>query len=222
MATEMLLVIGNRNYSSWSLRPWILLRHLGLPFREQVLDLDTPGFQRDIGRYSPSRRVPVLFDGDLCVWESLAIAEYAVEKAQGRGWPRATTARAIARAVAAEMHSGFAALRNACPVNVRESGRRVPRTPELAADVARIDALWSDCRTRFGSGGPWLFGAEYSVADAMFAPVATRFRTYGSDGLGATALAYLDTVLGDPELATWTRMAAAEAAQLPAVDAVGL
>jgi glutathione S-transferase len=221
MATELLLVIGNRNYSSWSLRPWMLLRHLGLPFRELVLPLDTPEFHREIEHYSPSRRVPVLIDGELRVWETIAISEYAVEKAAGRGWPRDPAARAVARAAAAEMHAGFVALRGAYPMNVRERGRRVAHTPAISTDIARVDALWTACRRDYGGSGPWLFGSDYSVADAMFAPVVMRFNTYGTAGLGATALAYVETALADPVLQSWMRLAAAEPARLPAVDAVG-
>jgi glutathione S-transferase len=222
MSAELLLVMGNRNYSSWSLRPWMLLRHLELPFRELVLSLDTPEFQREVGRYSPSRRVPVLIDGDLKIWETIAICEYLVEKKNGRGWPQDPAARANARAVAAEMHAGFAALRSARPMNVRERGRHVPLTPAVSADIARIDSLWSDCRRQHGKGGPWLFGADYTAADAMFAPVVTRFNTYGAQGLGTTALEYVDTVLADPHLQNWMQLAAVEPEKLPSTDSVGM
>lgn len=211
------LVIGNRNYSSWSLRPWILLRHLGIAFDEVRLPLDTPEFDAKIGRWSPSRRVPVLVDGELRVWESLAIAEYAVEKA-GRGWPADPAARAVARAVSAEMHAGFQALRSAYPMNVRARNRRVPTTPALAASIRRMDELWTACRTRHGAGGPWLFG-EYSVADAMYAPVAFRFRTYGTAGLGPVSLAYVATVLEDPLLQPWIAAAEAETERVAADEA---
>ena len=206
---ELTLVIGNYNYSSWSLRPWALLTHLGLPFRVRRVLLDTPGFAAEVARYSPAGRVPVLIDGALAVWESLAILEYASELAGGRGWPVAPAARAVARAVAAEMHAGFAALRNDYPMNIRARDRRVPMTVPLAAAIARIDALWSDCRRRFGSGGPWLFGG-YSAVDAMYLPVAFRFQTYGHDGLGEAARAYLATALADPLIEPWVRAAEAE------------
>ncbi|MBS0394883.1 MAG: glutathione S-transferase family protein [Proteobacteria bacterium] len=203
------LVIGNYNYSSWSLRPWALLTHLGLPFEVVRLTLDTPQFAAEVAQHSPAGRVPVLRDGALTIWESLAILEYASELAGGRGWPAERGARAHARAVAAEMHAGFAALRAECPMNIRARGRRVPMTAARAAAVARIDALWSDCRRRYAGGGPWLFGG-YSAADAMFLPVAFRFQTYGSDGLGAEARAYLATALADPTIEPWVRRAEAE------------
>lgn len=206
---ELTLVIGNRNYSSWSLRPWILIRHLGLACREVRLALDTPEFAREVRRYSAAARVPVLIDGGVTVWESVAIFEYLNELAGGGVWPAAREARAVARAVVAEMHAGFAALRNDYPMNIRARNRRIPMRPELAESIGRIDELWSDCRRRFGAGGPWLFGA-YSAADAMFLPVAFRFQTYGSAGLGEIARAYAATALADPLLAPWVAAAEAE------------
>jgi glutathione S-transferase len=203
------LVIGNRNYSSWSLRPWVLMKHLGLEFAERRIALDTPTFAAEVARYSSAGRVPVLLDGDLAVWESVAIFEYASELAGGRGWPAASAARAEARAVVAEMHAGFAALRNDYPMNIRARDRRVPMTAPLAAAIARVDELWSSCRRRRGAGGPWLFG-RYSAADAMYLPVAFRFQTYGTTGLGTESLAYLATALADPVIEPWIRAAAAE------------
>jgi len=208
MSSDLTLVIGNRNYSSWSLRPWIFMTHAGLAFDTVRLRLDTPQFAASIGRYSPAQRVPVLLHGALRVWESIAIIEYAVELA-GRGWPAERAARAEARALAAEMHAGFQALRDAYPMNVRARGRSVPGSPALAASIQRIDALWSDCRRRHASAGPWLFG-EYSAADAMYAPVALRFNTYGTAGLGAAAQAYVATAVGDPLLQPWLAEAMAE------------
>jgi glutathione S-transferase len=204
--SELLLTIGNKNYSSWSLRPWILLRHLGLAFEERLIPLDTPEFTRDIAGISPTRRVPVLQHGALLLWDSLAICEYACELA-GRGWPADREARAVARAVCAEMHAGFSILRSQWPMNARASGRRTADSPERAADIARIEDLWAECRRRFGTGGPWLFG-EYSVADAMYAPVVLRLRTYGAP-LRAASAEYAATVLADPHLRDW--LAAAEA-----------
>jgi glutathione S-transferase len=204
--SELLLTIGNKNYSSWSLRPWVLLKHLGLAFEERLLPLDTPEFSRDIATISPSRRVPVLQHGSLLVWDSLAICEYACELA-GRGWPRERDARAIARAVSAEMHAGFSILRSQWPMNARALGRHTAANPERAADISRIEDLWADCCRRFGKGGPWLFG-EYSVADAMYAPVVLRLRTYGAHLREASA-AYVATVLADEHLREW--LAAAEA-----------
>lgn len=202
------LVIGTKNYSSWSLRPWILLRHLGISFTERLVHLDTPEFAAEVPRLSPNRRVPVLLHGPLRVWESLAICEYACELAGGRGWPADPRLRAEARSLACEMHAGFHALRAQCPMNVRAMGRRVPMTDALQADVARIDAIWDDCRRRHAAAGPWLFG-DYGVVDAMFAPVALRCRSYGLP-LGARATAYLGTVLEDPLLRDWLDAARVE------------
>jgi glutathione S-transferase len=216
--SALTLVIGNRNYSSWSLRPWALLTRLGLPFEEILVPLDTPTFATDVRRYSPSGRVPALLDGTLVVHESLAILEYASELAGGRGWPAERALRAEARAAATEMHGGFAALRNAYPMNIRARDRHVARSEALDADIARIDALWSGCRERHAGRGPWLFG-EYSAADAMYLPVAFRFRTYGADGLGAAARGYLATALADPLIEPWVRAAEAETWRLPGEEA---
>ncbi len=207
--TDLTLVIGNRNYSSWSLRPWILIQHLGLACREIRLVLDTPAFAAEVGRYSPTHRVPVLIDGALTVWESTAILEYLSDLKGSAGWPADRAARAIARAVTAEMHSGFAALRSGYPMNIRARDRRVPANATLSAAIARIDALFADCRERFGAAGPWLFGS-YSAADAMYLPVAFRFQTYGLEGLGGAARAYVATAVGDPLVAPWVRAAVDE------------
>jgi len=206
---SLTLITGNYNYSSWSLRPWSFLTHLGLLFAERRVVLDTPTFASEIRRYSPAGRVPVLIDGDLTIWDSLAIIEYTSEIAGGRGWPADRAARAAARAVAAEMHSGFAALRNSYPMNIRGRHRRIPASEPLAKDIARIDAIFSDCRRRHAAGGPWLFGA-YSAADAMYLPVAFRFQTYGAEGLGAESRAYIATALADPMIAPWVAKAEAE------------
>jgi glutathione S-transferase len=214
---ELTLVIGTRNYSSWSLRPWLLLRHLGLDFSERLIHLDTPEFARDVPKLSPSQRVPALLYGATTVWESLAICEYVSELAGGRGWPEQQEERAHARSVAAEMHAGFAALRGSCPMNTRARNRRVPTTAALARDIQRIDEIWTDCRLRYASRGRWLFG-DYSIADAMFAPVALRFLTYGivpSEG----AADYQQTVLADPHLRAWTDAAAIEGVIVAADEA---
>jgi glutathione S-transferase len=204
---ELLLTMGNQNYSSWSLRPWILMKNLGLDFEERVIPLDTPEFARDVIAVSPTKRVPVLKHGALLVWDSLAICEYACELA-GRGWPAERGARAVARSVCAEMHSGFTILRSQWPMNARAEGRKTAPNPERAADIARIEDLWHECRTRFGAAGPWLFG-EYSVADAMYAPVVLRLRTYGAR-LRDSSAAYVATVLADPHVRAWLTSAAAE------------
>jgi glutathione S-transferase len=205
--SEFTLVIGNKNYSSWSLRPWMLLRHLQLPFDEQLIPLFQPQMRARISQHSPAGRVPVLKHAGLTVWESIAIGEYLCE-VTGNGWPRERAARAHARVVSAEMHAGFAALRAQWPMNARATGRRTPMTAELRADIERIDALWGDCRARFGARGPWLFG-DYSLADAMYAPVALRFRSYGA-ALSAPAQAYLETVLQDAPLQQWIAAAVLE------------
>jgi glutathione S-transferase len=202
----MLLIMGNRNYSSWSLRPWLLMKHAGVQFEERVVQLDTPEFSRDIATMSPSKRVPVLQHGSLFVWDSLAICEYVCEIA-GRGWPRERDARAVARSACAEMHSGFSILRSQWPMNARATGRKTAPSPERASEIARIESLWDECRTRFGAAGPWLFG-DYSVADAMYAPVVLRLRTYGANVRDETA-AYMATVLADAHMREW--LAAAEA-----------
>jgi glutathione S-transferase len=217
------LVIGSKNYSSWSLRPWLFLRKAGLAFHEQVLHFDAPDFRQQLATLSPSRRVPVLLDGELTVWDSLAICEWGAERC-GRGLPSDARVRAVMRSVAAEMHSGFQTLRETCPMNVRATFRHVAHTPALAADVARIDEIWSDCRRFFGAGGDWLFG-EFSIADAAYAPVAFRFRTYGSElglQLSAASSRYLQHLLSDPLMREWQTAAEQEGHPLAATDAVGL
>lgn len=199
------LVIGNKNLSSWSLRPWLVLKHLGLPFEEVKLPLDTPEFQRDIVKYTAARRVPVLIDGapasPLTIWDSLAIAEYLNEKVQGRAWPSDAAIRAHARAVSAEMHSGFTALRTHWPMKSTGKGN-VELPPEGQADVARVQQIWHECRSRYAQHGPWLFG-EYSIADAMYAPVALRFRHYGATFSSPVAEAYQQQLVEDTHMQTW-------------------
>ncbi len=211
--SDLTLVVGTRNYSAWSLRPWLLLRHLGLEFTEHAIPLDTPGFEAEIGRFTPTRRVPVLLHRDLTVWDSIAICEYASELAGGRGWPAEPARRAEARALAAEMHSGFSALRSACPMNARATGRRVPMTAAIAADLKRIDAIWSGCRRDNGDRGPWLFG-DFSIADAMYAPVALRVRTYGLP-LSSLAALYFDTVIEDSHVREWIDASVRETQVIP-------
>jgi glutathione S-transferase len=205
--SDLTLVIGNRNYSSWSLRAWMLLRHVGLEFREVLIQLDTPTTRDEMEKYGPSGRVPVLLDGELTVWDSLAICEYAAELA-GRGWPADARARAVARSICAEMHSGFINLRMEWPMNARARHRRSAITPGLEADIDRVDEIWNDCRRRFGAAGPWLFG-QYSIADAMYAPVVLRFNTYGAR-ISETARWYMATALEDPILQSWLAAAKAE------------
>jgi len=211
------LVIGNKNYSSWSLRAWLLMKHTGVAFEELVVPLNTPGTREEIERHCPSGRVPVLRHGELRVWDSLAICEYVAELT-GKGWPEKRETRAVARAVCAEMHSGFTTLRSLWPMNARARNRRTAVTGALEADIERIDESWNDCRQRFGSGGPWLFG-EYSVADAMYAPVVLRFNTYGAR-ISQTARWYMASVLEDAALQEWLQAAKQEPWTI-AADEVG-
>lgn len=211
--SALTLVIGTRNYSSWSLRPWLLLRHLGLPFSERLFELDSAEFASEVPKISPTGRVPALIHGELRIWESLAICEYASELAGGRGWPADAARRAEARAIAAEMHAGFPALRSACPMNARATGRRVALTPPLMQDLRRIGAIWSSCRRDHGDRGPYLFGG-FSTADAMFAPVVLRIRTYGLP-LSGLATHYYDHMLADPQLREWIAAAEREATVIP-------
>ena len=211
------LVIGNKNYSTWSLRAWLFMKHAGVEFQEILVPLDTPETREQLERYGPSGRVPVLRQGTLCVWDSLAICEYIAELS-GRGWPQAREARAVARSVCAEMHSGFTTLRSLWPMNARARNRRTAVTGALTADVERIDEIWNDCRSRFGAGGPWLFG-DYSVADAMFAPAVLRFNTYGAH-ISQTARWYMASVLEDAALQEWLQGAKQEPWTI-AADEVG-
>jgi glutathione S-transferase len=181
------------------------MRHLDVKFDEVLIRLNQPETRDEMDKYGPSGRVPVLRDGELCVWDSLSICEYVAEKT-GRGWPKDAQARAVARSVSAEMHSGFANLRSAWPMNARARNRHTAVTPSLEADIDRVVEIWADCRSRFGkTGGPWLFG-EYSIADAMYAPVALRFNTYGAQ-LSEIARWYMATVIADPALQEWVSAA---------------
>jgi len=204
---ERRLVIGNCNYSSWSLRAWLVLTHLGLPFGLERIPLDQPDTQSRIRRYSTAGRVPILIEDDRTIWDSLAIIEHLAE-AYPSVWPTEPAARAMARSIAAEMHSGFSAVRNELPMNIRAHGRIVEPSPAAADDIARIVAIWSEARQRFAGSGPWLFGA-FSAADAIYAPVASRFRTYGVK-LPAALEDYRETVLGSPAMREWSAMAEAE------------
>lgn len=205
--SDRLLVIGNRNYSSWSLRPWLVLKALGLPFTVVRVPLDLPDTAERIRQYSAAGRVPVLVEDGITVWDSLAIIEHLAD-AHPHSWPGEPAARAMARSISAEMHSGFMALRNDLPMNIRATGRRVDVAAATRADIARIIAIWQDARQRFAAGGPWLFGA-WSAADAMYTPVASRFRTYGID-LPADLEVYRDTALAAPGMQEWTALAEAE------------
>jgi glutathione S-transferase len=201
------LVIGNKNYSSWSLRPWLLLRHYGVDFDEVRLSLDTPGFREQVARWSPTGRVPVLIDGEISVWDSLAIAEYVNEVwLDGRAWPATLAERALARSLAAEMHAGFAALRAEMPMNVRRPRSSVTLSDAALRDVARVQAIWDQCLAR--QTGPWLF-ADFSIVDAFYAPVALRFATYDV-ALTPLSAGYQARMLADPAVQEWCRAAEAE------------
>jgi glutathione S-transferase len=206
---ELTLVIASKNYSSWSLRPYLALAHTGQPFREVLVRLGEPDSAANIAKYSPSGRVPVLLHGELIIWDSLAICEYLAELfPQAELWPRDAAARAVARSVTAEMHSGFTSLRNHMPMNLRARKPGEGRAPGVAEDISRITSLWRECRERHGRGGPFLFGA-FSIADAFYAPVVTRFVTYGVE-LDAVGGAYRDAVLALPALRAWTEAALGE------------
>ena len=205
----LVLVIGNKNYSSWSLRPWIAMKVAGISFEERVISLDAADFKARVREISPTGKVPALADGATHVWESLAILEYLAEKFPQAGlWPGEAEARAHARSIAAEMHAGFAALRKHFPMNVRRPVKPRAPTPEAENDIRRIEAMWTNCRTRFGSAGPFLFGA-FGAADAMYAPVVSRFHTYAI-ALDAPARAYMEAVMSLPAWAEWRAAAAKE------------
>lgn len=216
----MELVIGNKNYSSWSLRPWLLLTHHGIAFEERRIPLDTAAMPALMAQYTEANKVPVLNDGGLRIWDSLAICEYVSETfLAGRGWPEERSARARARSCAAEMHSGFFALREMLPMNCRATGRHVASSPSLDRDLARIDHIWSTWRQCYRDQGDWLFG-EFSIADCMFAPVAFRVRTYGIL-LSEHSQCYLETLLQHPRMQQWLAQAHSEAERIDAAE-VGL
>lgn len=207
--SNLSLVIGNKAYSSWSLRPWLLMKQAAIDFAEIRVSLYEARAKQNLLRHSPTGKVPVLRDGGLTIWDSLAICEYLAEKYPLKKlWPADTAARALARAVSAEMHSGFSALRSQMPMNVRRELPGRARTADADADIARIDAIWTDCRTRFGAQEPFLFGT-FSIADAMYAPVVTRFRTYGVILAGAAAQ-YANAIYTLPSMQEWIAGAHAE------------
>ena len=203
------LVIGNKAYSSWSLRPWLLMKQGGIEFKEVRLSLYAEGARQTILQHSPTGKVPVLKDKELNIWDSLAICEYLAEKYPDKClWPAEVSARALARSISAEMHSGFADLRNQMPMNVRrEISPRLP-TPGVAADIARVQMIWSGCRKQFGHQGPFLFGA-FCIADAMYAPVVSRLRTYGVR-LSSPAAEYAAMIHALPAMQEWISAARAE------------
>lgn len=195
------LVIANKCYSSWSLRPWLLMKQLGVAFDEITIPLDLPDTKEKVLKYSPAGKVPILIDGDVTVWESISIMEYVGDAFRAPVWPEDRKARAMARSVAAEMHAGFVALRNACPMNLGKKYAQKDRGEAVARDVSRFCEIVRQARERFGAGGPFLFGA-FSAADAMYAPLATRLDTY-SFPLDAPTRAYVDTILSVPAFQEW-------------------
>jgi glutathione S-transferase len=197
---ELTLVIGNKNYSSWSLRPWIAMKALGIPFREELIPFDFEAGNPAIKDVSLSGKVPLLIDGDLKVWETLAILEYLAERFPGKHvWPEGVSARSLARSMSAEMATSFFALRGQCPFNLHRKPAAIAVDAPLAADIGRIDSLWRDCLDK--SGGPFLFGV-FSAADAMYAPVVGRFHNYAL-APSAEAQAYMDAVRQLPAFVAW-------------------
>jgi glutathione S-transferase len=212
---QPILFVGNRNYSSWSLRPWLALKWSGIAFSDTLIDLDQEGYAsceiKQVLEASPTGRVPALHVGELQLWDSLAICEWAHEQApQAELWPRDAHARAIARSVVCEMHSGFQAMRSHMTCNIR---RRVPEQPwnhETQKDIARINVLFTQMRDRFGAGGDFMFGAKPGIADAFYTPIATRLRTYNVSGLSTVAARYRDALLSTPEFLQWCTLAELE------------
>ncbi|HEY4542489.1 MAG TPA: glutathione S-transferase family protein [Noviherbaspirillum sp.] len=210
------LVIGNKNYSSWSMRPWIVLTAFGIPFEEVRIALGQPDTSSRIGMYSESGRIPVLLAGDIKVWDSLAICEYLAEQFPDKHlWPSDVAARAHARAICAEMHAGFTNLRTAMWMNIRASFPGKGRTPEAQGDIARICEIWDECLERRGAND-FLFG-DFSIADAYYAPVIMRFRTYGV-WLAPKLKAYVERVIAHPAMARWIREAEAEVERIEKYD----
>ncbi|HSC79430.1 MAG TPA: glutathione S-transferase family protein [Chitinolyticbacter sp.] len=201
---SLTLVIGNKNFSSWSLRAWLAVELTGAPYTEQLVSLYGPDSRRQLLQHSPTGKVPVLKCEDGVIWDSLAIAEYLAEQyPEAHLWPRGTAARAFARSVCAEMHSGFVPLRSNLPMNLRRNQPLAELPGDVADDIARICALWQECRKRFGQDGPFLFG-HASIADAFFAPVAARLRSY-QVALSADAEAYVNTIYQWPAFQRWYR-----------------
>jgi glutathione S-transferase len=203
------LIIGNKNYSSWSFRPWIAMKVAGIAFEDKVIPLYEPRSREQILRYSPAGKVPILVDGDQRIWESLAILEYLAEKFPNhKFWPADPRARAHARIVATEMHAGFQPLRKSCPMNLWLPVKPRPQSEEVMANVRRIEFLWADCRARFGQGGPFLFG-PFGAADAMYAPVVARLYSYGL-AVGDATRNYMDAVMALPAWNEWRTAALKE------------
>jgi glutathione S-transferase len=212
------LVIGNKNYSSWSLRAWLILAKLGIEFEEIRISLFTEGYQAEIQRYSPAGKVPVYLEEHLTIWDSFAIAEYFTEQ-YPKLLPCDFKQRALARSLAAEMHSGFFALRSQMPMNCRASNRKVELTSELAQDIQRIQDIWTSCRNQNNQPGSWLFG-DFTIVDAMYAPVVFRFNTYGVE-CPPVVNEYMSWVLNDSDIKSWNEAAKNEA-EVVSAEEVGI
>jgi glutathione S-transferase len=214
MTMALRLIIGNKNYSSWSLRPWLAMKAAGIAFEETLISLEAADFKTRVTALSGAGRVPVLIDGDVRVWESLAILEYLAEKFPAASlWPKDAGARAQARAIASEMHAGFTALRRQLPMNVSRPVKSHALDDAAAADVTRIDAIWNECRASFGGGGAFLFG-PFGAADAMYAPVVWRFHTYAVE-VSAVARAYMRAMMALSASVEWREAARRETWVLP-------
>lgn len=205
--SKPLLVIGNKNYSSWSLRAWLMLKHAGVDFDELRIPLYSEGYKEKLFSCSPAGKVPVYRDGDLLVWDTMAIGEYLYETYPSL-WPAQREARARARSISAEMHSGFIPIRKTMPMNIRAHRRKAGTYPGIDTDIARVKDIWRESRVQYAAEGPWLFG-QYSIADAMYAPVVFRFLTYGV-GEPGTVDEYMQTVARDPLVQDWVRDSEAE------------
>jgi glutathione S-transferase len=216
--TGLKLVIANKNYSSWSMRPWVAMTAFGLPFQEIRIPLDQPETANQVGRYSPAGRVPILITAETTIWDSLAICEYLAEQFPEKNmWPQDMVARAMARSICAEMHSGFTGLRTHMAMNIRASFPGKGRTPEAQADIGRVCEIWETCLSHFGHHR-FLFG-DFSIADAYFAPVMMRFNTYAVS-LAPALQAYVDRVIEHPAVAQWMRQARAETEFIAKYDQV--
>ncbi|HBE17307.1 MAG TPA: glutathione S-transferase [Cyanobacteria bacterium UBA11159] len=215
--TKLTLIIGNKNYSSWSLRPWLFMKQFGLDFDEVRIPLYMPESKQQIKQYSPSGKVPVLLHDDITIWDSLAICEYLTEQfPHCYGLPEGNRARAIARCISAEMHSGFLSLRQNMPMNCRAKLPGKGMTSEVQQDINRITDIWRSCRDLFGSGGDMLFG-KFAIADAMFAPVVLRFITYNVT-LDSVCQDYANAILALPAIKEWIKAAETEAEIIPSFE----
>ena len=201
---KLILVIGNKNYSSWSLRPWLLMKEFNIEFNEMRVALYTDDTTEKLSLYQSDHKVPILLDGDLQIWDSLAILEYVSEKyAQSNAWPADSDARAVARSISAEMHSGFMHIRNDMPMNCRAAYSHIKISSAVTTEIKRIESIWQTCRSKYANQGQWLFG-QYSIADAMFAPIVLRFNSYGVK-LKGLAQQYMTNVLQQPHIIQWIK-----------------